>query len=80
VLFEHGRAFTWVPAKVRRLDPNTTYQLIVGGVHVADITTSGGGNGKVRFRSRPRNDRDLRSASIRRTRTSSCGTRRASTC
>jgi len=45
--------------KIRRLDPNTTYQLIVGGVHVGDITTTGGGNGKVRFRSRPRNDRDL---------------------
>ena len=45
--------------QVRRLDRDATYQLIVNGVHVADLTTSGGGNGKVRFRSRPRSDRDL---------------------
>jgi hypothetical protein len=45
--------------QVRRLDRDATYQLIVDGIHVADITTSGGGNGKVRFRSRPRSERDL---------------------
>jgi len=45
--------------QIRRLDRDATYQLIVDGVHVADITTSGGGNGKVRFRSRPRSERDL---------------------
>jgi hypothetical protein len=44
---------------VQRLDPDATYQLIVGGVHVADIVTSGGGNGRARFRTQPRSSRDL---------------------
>jgi hypothetical protein len=44
---------------VRHLDRDTTYEVIVGGVRVADLVTTGGGNGKVRFRSRPRNDRDV---------------------
>ena len=46
--------------QVRKLDRKATYELIVGGVHVGDLVTNGGGGGKVRFRSRPRgNDLSL---------------------
>lgn len=40
--------------RVHKLDRKATFQVIVGGVHVADLITNGGGGGKVRFRSRPR--------------------------
>jgi len=40
--------------QVHKLDPKATFQVIVGGVHVGDIVTTGGGGGKLRFRSRPR--------------------------
>jgi hypothetical protein len=43
----------------RHLDPDATYEVIVGGVRVADLVTNGGGNGKVRFRTRPRGTKDL---------------------
>jgi hypothetical protein len=39
--------------QVHKLDRDATFELIVGGVHVADLVTNGGG-GKVRFRTRPR--------------------------
>ena len=39
--------------KGQKLAPDTSYDLIVGGVKVATLRTSGGGTGKVRFRSRP---------------------------
>ena len=45
--------------KVRHLDPDAVYEVIVGGVRVADLATSGGGSGKVRFRTRPRSAHDL---------------------
>lgn len=44
---------------VRHLARDAAHQVIVAGVHVADLTTNGGGNGKVRFRSRPQSPRDL---------------------
>jgi hypothetical protein len=40
--------------QVRKLDPNTTYEILVGGVKVGTLSTRGGGSGRVRFRSRPR--------------------------
>src|SRR5262245_21356603 len=40
--------------RVRKLDRKATFEVIVGGVHVADLVTNGGGGGKVRFRTRPR--------------------------
>jgi hypothetical protein len=45
--------------RVRRLAADATYAVLVGGVHVADIRTTAGGQGKVRFRSRPRSPHDL---------------------
>jgi hypothetical protein len=44
--------------KVRRLDPKATYEVLVDGVRVGAITTTGGGSGSIRFRSRPRSSRD----------------------
>jgi hydroxymethylbilane synthase len=44
---------------VRHLERDATYEVVIGGVRVADLTTNGGGNGKLRFRSRPRSSRDL---------------------
>jgi hypothetical protein len=44
---------------VRHLGPDSTYEVLVSGIRVADLTTSGGGAGKVRFRTRPRSSRDL---------------------
>ena len=40
--------------QVHKLDPKATFQVIIGGVHVGDLVTTGGGGGKLRFRSRPR--------------------------
>ena len=40
--------------QVRKLDRKATFEVIVGGVHVGDLVTNGGGGGKVRFRTRPR--------------------------
>jgi hypothetical protein len=39
--------------KGKRLDPNATYDVLVDGVLVGQFSTSGGGNGRLRFRSRP---------------------------
>lgn len=44
---------------VKKLDRDATYDVLVNGVRVGAITTTGGGNGKIRFRSRPRSKRDL---------------------
>ena len=44
--------------KVQRLDPNAAYDVLVDGVLVGQITTKGGGSGKIRFRSRPRSSHD----------------------
>lgn len=44
--------------KVSKLDPRATYEVFVNGVRVGAIQTTGGGSGKIRFRSRPRADRD----------------------
>jgi hypothetical protein len=44
--------------QVQRLDRGAPYEILVDGVHVAQLTTNSGGSGKVRFRSRPRNSRD----------------------
>ncbi|MCC6849130.1 MAG: hypothetical protein IT294_11575 [Deltaproteobacteria bacterium] len=38
----------------QRLDRKATYEVIVGGVKIATFTTSGGGSGKARLRTRPR--------------------------
>jgi hypothetical protein len=45
--------------KVQRLQPGALYELVVNGVKVGEILTSGGGSGKLRFRSRPRSSNDL---------------------
>lgn len=37
----------------RRLAPDTTFDVVLGGVKVAQLNTSGSGRGKVRLRSRP---------------------------
>jgi len=44
---------------VRHLDREATFDVIVNGVRVGSLVTKSGGSGKLRFRSRPRNDRDL---------------------
>lgn len=44
--------------RAQGLDPNASYEIIVGGVKVGTLTTRRGGTGRVRFRSRPRG-RDL---------------------
>lgn len=45
-------------AKFKRLAPNTTYALVVGGLTEAMFTTSGSGNGKVRFAWPPKPGKD----------------------
>jgi hypothetical protein len=40
--------------KGQKLDANATYDVLVDGVLVGQFTTSGGGSGRLRFRSRPR--------------------------
>lgn len=45
--------------KVQRLDPDSLYEVVVNGVKVGEILTSGGGSGKIRFRSEPRSSSDL---------------------
>lgn len=40
--------------KVKHLDADAAFEVLVGGTDVATIQTNGGGNGSVRFRSRPR--------------------------
>lgn len=42
----------------KRLDHDSSYDVIIDGVKVGTLTTSGGGNGKARFRSRPRSSKD----------------------
>jgi hypothetical protein len=44
--------------RARALDPNASYEVLVGGVKVGTLTTTGGGAGRVRFSTRPRG-RDL---------------------
>lgn len=44
--------------RVRRLDSNATYEILVDGVRVGDVRTSSGGSGKARFRTRPRSSKD----------------------
>ncbi len=44
--------------RVRGLAPDTTYDVLIGTVKVGTITTTGGGQGMLRFRTRPRG-RDL---------------------
>jgi hypothetical protein len=39
--------------QVRNLDANTTYEILVGGVKVGTLSTTGGGSGSLRFRSQP---------------------------
>ena len=43
---------------VKHLDRDATYEVLVDDVHVGEIRTNGGGNGRIRFRSRPRSSRD----------------------
>lgn len=45
--------------KAQRLDRGAVYEVIVNGVRVGEITTSGGGSGKLRFRSDPRSESHL---------------------
>jgi hypothetical protein len=45
--------------KAQRLDRSAVYEVIVNGVRVGDLATSGGGSGKLRFRSEPRSDTHL---------------------
>jgi hypothetical protein len=44
--------------KGQKLDPNATFDVLVNGVLVGQFTTTGGGNGRIRFRSRPRSPSD----------------------
>lgn len=39
--------------RVQKLSPNVAYEVIVGGVKVATVTTSGNGSGRLKFSSRP---------------------------
>ena len=43
----------------RHLDASALYEIVVGGIRVADLATKPSGAGKVRFRTRPRNDTDV---------------------
>jgi hypothetical protein len=43
----------------KHLDRDARYEVIVGGVRVADLLTNGGGGGKARFRTRPRNASEM---------------------
>jgi len=45
--------------RTRRLEPETGYDLLVGGVRVGTVTTSRGGSGKLRFSNPPRHGRVL---------------------
>jgi hypothetical protein len=45
--------------KAQRLDPNATYDVLVDGVLVGQLTTKTGGSGRLRFRSRPRSSSDV---------------------
>ncbi len=40
--------------KVRRLDRNASYEVVLDGVRIGTLTTTGGGNGRARFSSQPR--------------------------
>jgi len=42
----------------KKLDPDHTFDVIVNGVKVGTLTTTGGGSGRARFRTRPRGDDD----------------------
>ncbi|HYB99555.1 MAG TPA: hypothetical protein VEC57_10540 [Candidatus Limnocylindrales bacterium] len=44
--------------RVAGLAPLSAYELIVGDVRVADVLTDDKGNGRIRFRSRPRSSKD----------------------
>src|SRR5262249_27346477 len=44
--------------KGQKLDPDATFDVLVNGVLVGQFTTTGGGNGRIRFRSRPRSPHD----------------------
>src|SRR5262249_10486986 len=44
--------------KGQKLDPNATFDVLVDGVLVGQFPTNGGGNGRIRFRSRPRSPSD----------------------
>ncbi len=44
--------------KAKGLDSDATYDVLVDGVLVGDLATTGGGNGRSRFRSRPRSSKD----------------------
>jgi len=44
---------------VKKLDPDQTFDVIVNGVKVGMLTTTGGGNGRVRFRTKPHGNDQL---------------------
>src|SRR5262249_4922859 len=44
--------------KGQKLDPDATFDVLVDGVLVGQLTTTGGGTGRIRFRSRPRSPHD----------------------
>jgi len=44
--------------QVQKLDSSATYDVLADGVRVAQLTTTRKGNGRVRFRSRPRSSKD----------------------
>src|SRR5438874_5735983 len=39
---------------VRKLEPRTTYEIVVQGVRIGTLTTNGAGRGRARFRTHPR--------------------------
>src|SRR5262249_1765732 len=43
----------------KKPDPDHTFDVIVSGVKVGTLTTTGGGSGRARFRTRPRGDDQL---------------------
>jgi hypothetical protein len=51
--------------KARRLDPNTTYQVLLNGVPVGTLTTTPGGNARARFSTLPRRKDQLLGADPR---------------
>jgi len=47
----HGGRDARLVVRVEGLTPNTTFQLLSNGAHVADLTTNAAGRGRLRFRS-----------------------------
>ncbi len=57
---QHGNDLSGrLDVKVKQLDPNQSYEVVLAGVRIGTLTTTGGGNGRARFRTRPRGNDQL---------------------